>query len=62
MRYWVSHVEHRKVILAQREGRTDISDILWHLFSRILMNILICKLIFPKKRKYEKLQKITKNC
>ena len=35
--------------LALREEWTDISDILWHLYSRKLMKILISKLIFPKK-------------
>ena len=45
--------------LAQREGKTNISNILWHLFSRKFKPILISKLTFPKKLKgnYEKLQK-----
>ena len=34
--------------LAQGEGRTDISDIPWYLFSRKLMDILITKLAFTK--------------
>ena len=35
---------------AQREGRTDISGILWHLFSSELMHILISKPTLPKKK------------
>ena len=42
--------------LALREGRTDISEIQWHLFSRKLADILIHKLTIPKKNK-----KIRKN-
>ena len=34
--------------LVMREGRTDISDILRHLFSRKFKPILISKLTFPK--------------
>ena len=33
---------------ALKEEKADISDILWHLFSRKLMQILKSKLIFPK--------------
>ena len=36
--------------LALRERRTDISDILWHLFSRKLKPILISKLTFPTNK------------
>ena len=36
--------------LALREGRQDISDILWQFFSRKHMPILISKLIFIKKK------------
>ena len=37
--------------LVQREGRTDISDILWHLFSRQLKPILISKFTFANRSK-----------
>ena len=50
--------------LALREGRTDISDILWHFFSRNHMPNLICNLTFYKKKEmenYEKSQKLLKN-
>ena len=43
--------------LALREGRKDISDILWHFFSRKHKPILISELTFIKK-KWE----IIKNC
>ena len=43
--------------LALREGRKDISDILWQFFSRKHKPILICRLTFIKK-KWE----IMKNC
>ena len=36
--------------LALREGRKDISDILWHFFSRKHMPILISELVFIKKK------------
>ena len=43
--------------LVLREGRQDISDILWQFFSRKHMPILISELTFIKK-KWE----IMKNC
>ena len=36
--------------LVLRERRTDISDILWHLFSRKLKPILTSKLTFPTNK------------
>ena len=36
--------------LALREGRKDISDILWQFFSRKHMPILISELVFIKKK------------
>ena len=36
--------------LVLREGRKDISDILWHFFSRKFRPILISRLVFRKKK------------
>ena len=49
--------------LAQREGKTNISNILWHLFSRKFKTILISKLTVPKnkwevKKNYKKMLKM----
>ena len=42
--------ETGKSNLAMREGRKDISDILWHFFSRKHMPILTSELVFIKNK------------
>ena len=48
--------------LVLREGRKDISDILWHFFSIKFRPILISQLVFIKKLgNYEKSHELIKN-
>ena len=57
----VSSCRTYKINLVLREGRIDISNILWHLLSRKPMPIFISKFTFAKEMgNFEKSQKFIK--